>query len=164
MTAEGTFLDASAWYARLPALHAAAGALITDETGCPLLVKPNYRDHWSIPGGILEHGEPPHAGCAREVTEELGIAFTPGDLLAVDWVPPEGDRPRPFVYFVFDGGVLADARVIRLQAAELDAFRFTRPGDLHRFLPPVLTARVSGALAARSRGCPIYLPAAQPAS
>ena len=160
MTAERTFLDADAWYASLPTLHAAAGALITAESGDVLLVKPNYREYWTLPGGILEHGEPPHAGCAREVEEELGIGLTPGPLLVIDWAPPEGQRPRPFVYFVFDGGVLADTRDIRLQAAELDAFRLTRPDELPRFLPAFLTARVTAALAARATGSAIYLPTA----
>lgn len=158
MTAEGTFLDAEAWYAQLPTLHAAAGALITDDAGQVLLVKPNYREYWTLPGGILEHGEPPHVGCAREVAEETGLTVTPGDLLLIDWAPPQGVRPRPFLYFIFDGGILADARAIRLQAAELDAFRLTRPGEMPRFLPPFLVARVAGALRARDRGAPIYLP------
>ena len=160
MTAERTFLDAGAWYASLPTLFAAAGAMITDEAGDVLLVKPNYREYWTLPGGILEHGEPPHTGCAREVEEELGFALTPGPLLVVDWAPPEGQRPRPFVYFVFDGGMLADTREIRLQAAELDAFRLTRPGELARFLPPFLIARVTAALAARASGAASYLPTA----
>ncbi len=143
-------LDASAWYAQLPTLYAAAAALITDASGDVLLVKPNYRDHWTLPGGIVEHGEEPHAGCAREVAEELGLTLTPGPLLAVDFLPPEGDRPRSIVYFVFEGGVLEDTRAIRLQAEELDAFRLTRPDELGRFLPPFLTARVTAALRART--------------
>lgn len=160
MTAGSTFLDAEAWYAQLPTLYAAAGALITDDAGDVLLVKPNYRDYWSLPGGILEHGEPPHLGCEREVAEETGLTITPGELLVVDWAPPDGVRPRPFMYFVFDGGTLADPRGIRLQAAELDAFRLTRPGEMPRFLPPFMVARVSAALQARERGATVYLPTA----
>ena len=52
-------------------MFAAAAALLTSSDGRVLLVKPNYRDHWSLPGGILEHGEPPHEGCRREVEEDL---------------------------------------------------------------------------------------------
>jgi 8-oxo-dGTP diphosphatase len=68
--------EESAWYARLPTMFAAAAALFTGSDGRVLLVKPNYRDHWSLPGGILEHGEPPHEGCRREVKEELGLDIT----------------------------------------------------------------------------------------
>src|SRR6202042_1722416 len=65
--------EEAAWYAQLPTMFGAAGALFTDDAGRVLLVKPNYRDHWSLPGGILEEGEPPHEACRREVLEELGL-------------------------------------------------------------------------------------------
>ena len=80
-----TFTDADtqAWYAGLATMYGAAAALITDPSGGVLLVKPNYRDHWSLPGGVLEHGEPPHRGCAREVAEEVGLQITVGPLLVV---------------------------------------------------------------------------------
>ncbi|HZR49533.1 MAG TPA: NUDIX hydrolase [Streptosporangiaceae bacterium] len=80
------FTDAETFYAQLPTLYGAAAALFTDPAGRVLLVKPNYRDHWSLPGGILEHAEPPHDGCAREVAEEIGLVIEPETLLTVDWV------------------------------------------------------------------------------
>jgi 8-oxo-dGTP diphosphatase len=159
VTAQPAFLDDAAWYAQLPTLYGAAGALITDRAGDVLLVKPNYRDYWTLPGGVLEHGEPPHLGCAREVAEETGLAVAPGPLLVIDWAPPDGVRPRPFAHFPFDGGTLTSTRRIRLQAAELDAYRLTRPADVARFTPPFLTARISAALRARDRGSAVYLPA-----
>src|SRR5579862_6034436 len=120
----------AAWYAGLPTMFGSAAALLTDPTGRVLLVKPNYRDYWSLPGGIIEHGEPPHAGCRREVAEELGLDITPGPLLAIDWTPPAGVRPRPIVHFVFDGGELEEHAPIRLQEEELDGYRFVEPGEL----------------------------------
>ena len=72
-----TLMDAESWFASLPTMYGSAAALITDTDGPSarvLLVKPNYRAGWSLPGGILEEGEPPHVGCFREVEEELGLA------------------------------------------------------------------------------------------
>ena len=146
------------WYARLPTMFGAAAALFTNRAGQVLLVKPNYRDHWSLPGGILEHGEPPHAGCRREVTEETGVDIAPGPLLVIDWVAPEGDRPKPIVHFVFDGGVLDDEVRIRLQAEELDDYRFVDPRDLDGYLPSFMSARVSAGLRGRADGATAYLP------
>jgi 8-oxo-dGTP diphosphatase len=154
-----TFTDTKSWYAGLPTLHAAAAGLITDPAGRVLLVKPNYRDHWSLPGGILEHGEPPHAGCAREVEEETGLRITPGALLAVAWAPPNDERPRSFVFFVFDGGEVEPDVDITLQAEELDDYRFAGAGDLAAYLPPLLESRIGAALHGRATGTTVYLPA-----
>ena len=42
----------AAWFAQLPTVVAAAAALFTDQAGRVLLVKPNYRDHWSLAGAV----------------------------------------------------------------------------------------------------------------
>ena len=153
-----TFLDAANWYATYATLYGTAAARITSPPGDVLLVKPNYRDYWSLPGGILEDGEPPHDGCAREVREELGLSLPMGPLLAVAWIAPEGLRPRPLVAFVFDGGVLADQSPIVLQEEELDDFRFVPPSALAEYLPAHMAARVTAALRARGSGGAVYVP------
>jgi 8-oxo-dGTP diphosphatase len=147
-----------AWYAGLPSMFGAGAALFTDPAGRVLLVKPNYREHWTLPGGILEDGESPEDGCRREVAEEIGLDITPGPLLAIDWSPPEGLRPRPIVHFIFDGGDLDEHVPIRLQEEELDAYRFVEPGELARYLPPFMTARVSAAMDGRAAGALVYVP------
>jgi 8-oxo-dGTP diphosphatase len=152
----------AAWFAQLPTMFGAAAALFTNPAGRVLLVKPNYRDHWSLPGGILEHGEPPHVGCRREVEEELGLDMDPGPLLVIGWAGPDGVRPRPVVHFVFDGGVLADDAPVRLQESELDHYRFVDPGDLASYLPPIISARVTAALRSRAAGTTAYLPWSEP--
>jgi len=154
--------DDAAWYARLPTLFASAAALFTSPDGRVLLVKPNYRDHWSLPGGILEHGEPPHEGCRREVKEEIGLDIAPGRLLVVGWSAPDEVRPRPVVHFVFDGGALPGDVPIALQEDELDEYRFVGDGDLDGYLPPVISARVAAAVHGRRTGTTAYLPWLEP--
>ena len=152
------FIDHDTWFAQLPGVVVAAGALITDPAGRILLVKPNYRDHWTLPGGICEHGEPPHAGCAREIAEELGLGLPVGALLAVDWSQPYGQPTRPIMHFVFDGGTLGDGAGIVLQREELDEFRFTDPGQAPGYLAPYGVRRLTAALAGRASGAPVYQP------
>jgi ADP-ribose pyrophosphatase YjhB (NUDIX family) len=152
------FLDQEEWYEGLPGAVISAGALIINATGEPLLVKPNYRDYWSLPGGICEHGEAPHIGCEREVAEELGLTLGIGRLLAVDWSQPLGPDARPSMHFVFDGGMLPDGRAIVLQQEELDCWQFTPVPQLGSFLPPHTLPRVVGALEALQRGPVRYLP------
>jgi 8-oxo-dGTP diphosphatase len=135
----------------------AAGALILDEDGQVLLVEPNYKDYWEIPGGLIEVGETPSQGCAREIAEELGLTRETGRLLVVDWAPhPEwGDR----ILFIFDGGVLTQPEIdtIRLQPEELDSYVLLPPAEALDRLIPRLRRRVTAALQARAEGRTSYL-------
>ena len=151
-------VDADTWYASLPGVVIGAGGLITDTGGRVLLVKPNYRDLWSLPGGVCEHGEPPHVGCARELAEELGLDIGVGRLLVTDWSQPYGADARPIMHFVFDGGRLSDGSGIVIQESELDGFEFVDTADLPRYLPAYGLARVRGALRARASGRCVFLP------
>ncbi len=162
MAPEG-FVEPATWHAGLPGLVAAAGALIGDGAGNVLVVKPNYRDHWTLPGGICEFGEPPHVGCAREVAEEIGLELPVGPLLSVDWqlpLPVYGAAARPAVYFIFDCGRLRTRSGIRLQADELDDFQFAAEAALADLLAPFALPRVRAAIAARESGCVSYVPQA----
>jgi 8-oxo-dGTP diphosphatase len=157
MTAAG-FLDPDTWYAQLAGVVVGAGALITDPGARLLIVKPNYRDYWTLPGGVCEHGEPPHLGCAREVAEEIGLEVAVGGLLAIDWSQPYGTDARPIMHFVFDGGTLDDGTGIVLQREELDEFRFAGPSQLPGYLAPHGLARVTAAIEARAAGAAVYQP------
>jgi ADP-ribose pyrophosphatase YjhB (NUDIX family) len=149
---------ADAWYASLAGVVVAAGALITDQHGRVLLVKPNYRDYWSVPGGICEFGEAPQDGCAREVAEELGLRLVVGRLLAIDWGQPFGGNERPIMHFLFDGGQLDDDAGIVVQQAELDGYQFTPAAQWPSLLPSFGLRRVTGAVRARESGTTTYLP------
>jgi 8-oxo-dGTP diphosphatase len=155
------FVEPVTWHAGLPGVVAAAGGLIRDGAGNVLVVKPNYRDHWTLPGGICEFGEPPHAGCAREVAEEIGLDLPVGRLLSVDWqpaLPKYGVAARPAVHFIFDCGTLRTLSGIRLQADELDDYRFAAEAALGDLLAPLALPRVRAAIAARASGCVRYVP------
>lgn len=157
MSRVGGPLEPAQWYASLPSFLASASALIRDRSGSAVLVvKPNYRAWWNVPGGIMEAGEPPHVCCAREVAEELGLELELGRLLVVDWVPPNDVRKAWFGY-VFDGGVLDDPARIRLQADELEGYEFVSAPALRERLTENTADRVEAALAARASGGVAYL-------
>ncbi len=160
----GERLSDEAWYASLPTVYISAGAYITDAAGRVLLVKPNYRPHWGFPGGIVEAGEAPHEGCAREVLEETGLDLPIGRLLVVDWVPADAGRPRPSVYFLFDGGQVDDGTPITLQEEELDGHAFVTVEEGTGLLASAFAHRLPRARRARRTGRTEYLPTAGPAA
>ncbi|MFF2501956.1 NUDIX domain-containing protein [Streptomyces sp. NPDC058067] len=139
----------AAYIAGLPRVLCGAAALYLDAEGRVLLVEPNYRDGWALPGGTVESdaGESPRQGARRETAEEIGLDVALGRLLAVDWVSATAARP-PLVAYLYDGGVLDEDqfKAIRLQEEELLSWRLVERAELHRYLPGPLGRRVSAAL------------------
>ncbi len=73
--------------AGLPTKRVIAQGRLRDEQGRILLCRLTYKSEWDLPGGVVEVGEAPAAGLAREIREELGVSIEVGDLLTVNWLP-----------------------------------------------------------------------------
>ncbi|MEU6673097.1 NUDIX hydrolase [Streptomyces sp. NPDC046853] len=149
-----TTQDYATYIAGLPRIIAGAAALFRDSGGRVLLVEPNYREGWALPGGTVEsdEGETPRQGARRETAEEIGLDVELGALLAVDWVP--GAARPPLVAYLYDGGVLGDEQLksIRLQEEELLSWRLVAREDLVEYLPGELGRRVLAGLDALDAG------------
>ncbi|MEV5872879.1 NUDIX hydrolase [Streptomyces sp. NPDC052101] len=146
--------DFAAYIAGLPRVLAGAAALFRDAEGRVLLVEPNYREGWALPGGTIEsdHGETPRQGARRETLEEIGLDRELGRLLAVDWV--HGTARPPLVAYLYDGGVLTetDLKAIRLQEEELLSWRLVPREEVTGHLPGALGRRVLTALDVLTHG------------
>jgi ADP-ribose pyrophosphatase YjhB (NUDIX family) len=144
-----------------PRIPASAGALIFDSAGRLLLLKPTYKQHWTIPGGQIEaNGESPWEACLRETREECGLQLVSGHLVCVDFLRPRPNRPGG-MRFLFDCGTFADQELgkISLQEDEVSEHRFEDPADAAGFLSGPVRRRVGAAVAA---GRFIYLEDGQP--
>ncbi|MEU8674410.1 NUDIX hydrolase [Streptomyces sp. NPDC048560] len=143
-----TTTDYATYIAGLPRVLAAAASLFRDGDGRLLLVEPNYRAGWALPGGTVESdaGESPRQAARRETAEEIGLDLEPGRLLAVDWARGSG-RP-PIAAYLYDGGVLTQAQfaAIRLQEEELLSWKLVEPRGLGHHLLGTLGLRVEAAL------------------
>ncbi|MET7290735.1 NUDIX hydrolase [Streptomyces griseoloalbus] len=148
MTSTQDTQDYAAYIASLPRVLAGAAVLLRDTAGRVLIVEPNYREGWVLPGGTIESddGESPREGARRETAEEIGLDREPGRLLAVDWV--RGSTRPPVVAYLYDGGVLGedDLGAIRLQESELLSWRLVPREDLAEYLHGSLGRRVLAAL------------------
>ncbi|MFB7264445.1 NUDIX domain-containing protein, partial [Streptomyces nojiriensis] len=67
--------DYATYIASLPRVLAGAAALYRDAEGRVLLVEPNYREGWTLPGGTIEsdRDESPRTAARRESAEEIGL-------------------------------------------------------------------------------------------
>ncbi|MFF3325185.1 NUDIX domain-containing protein [Streptomyces sp. NPDC002889] len=149
-----TTSDYAAYIASLPRILAGAAALFRDTEGRVLLVEPNYRKGWALPGGTVESdlGETPRQAARRETLEEIGLDLELGALLAVDWVT--GDARPPIAAYVYDGGVLTTAQFtsIALQEEELLSWQLVAREDIPEYLMGSLGHRVLAALDALADG------------
>lgn len=169
MTAEKALYerDPEAWNAHLAEGNArqarkriSVDVLIRDEHGRVLLVDPNYKPDWDLPGGMAEPNEPLLSTARRELREELGLQISPGRLLGVEWVAPHGPWDD-LLNFIFDGGVLdSDAAAnLRLADEELQAFQFCDQQEINKRLRPYVQRRVEAALEVLNTGRAQYFEA-----
>ncbi len=139
-----------------PRIPASAGALIFDKAGRLLILKPNYKAGWTIPGGQIEEtGESPWGGCRRETFEECGLDVGRGRLVCVDFLRPRPDRPGG-VRFLFDCGPFSDEQLSRIviDHDEIDEHRFAPLAEAGSLLSGPVRRRV---LAAVGRKHCVYL-------
>jgi len=141
-----------------------ASALFLNTENEVLIVRPTYRsdEGWLIPGGTVEQGESPIEACTREVSEELGNAFSTEQLLCIEYQTEyqASQRARDAdIHFVFYGGVLSDSEIqrIELPAGELSEFRFCERAEAMKLLCPRLRKRLGFALTALERRQVIYI-------
>ncbi len=136
----------------LPAIPVSAGALIFDEAGRLLILKPTYKSGWTIPGGVMEaDGETPWEACRREVREECGVEVSHGRLACMDFRRPRPGSPGG-VRFLFDCGAVDDECLagIVVQPEEVSEYRLVALPDALPLLRGPIRRRVRAATAHRA--------------
>ncbi|MFH1405116.1 MAG: NUDIX hydrolase [Patescibacteria group bacterium] len=147
------------FYKNLPKKRMGAGALILNDKGEILIVKPVYKDHWSIAGGIVEENESPKDACIREVAEEIGITLKDPKFLCVDFYVHAQQEKGECLQFVFYGGIFGedDISKIRLDGKEISEFRFIKIEDAIPLLSINMQPRLPKCLEALQNNTAIYL-------
>jgi ADP-ribose pyrophosphatase YjhB (NUDIX family) len=135
----------------VPRIPASVGALIFDAAGRLLVLKPNYKKGWTIPGGQMDAtGETPWEACLRETLEECGLEPASGRLVCVDFRRPRPNRPGG-MRFLFDCGSMTDEQLsaIRLQAEEIDEHRLAELDEALALLSGPIRRRVAAGVGAK---------------
>lgn len=135
----------------VPRIPASASAMMFDVDGRLLVLKPNYKKGWTIPGGQIEpDGESPWEACRREIREECGLEVAQGRLVCVDFLRPKPNRPGG-VRFLFDCGTFTDRQLsaIRVQDGEIDEHRFVGLPEAIAMLSGPVRRRVAAGVGAK---------------
>lgn len=141
------------FYAGLPRKLCGAGMIITRGQGTDtpeiLIVKPSYKDGWSLPGGAVNKNESPRDGAIREMIEEIGDCADVGSLVSIEY-EPRNEVHSDMVHYLFmatikpgidpkpDGVEIIDARWIAIS-------------NMDSYIPHGLAACVRGGLTAAQK-------------
>ena len=137
------------YHRMLPKKQVGTAVLFFNSDDQLLILKPDYKDSWLVPGGSCDQGESPLHCAIRETKEEIGLNIPGLRLLGVLHSQGKGfySDSLKFVYF---GGKLTHKQClgIRLQKEELTEYLFKEPAlavsllssSLQRSVPRCLEA------------------------
>lgn len=143
-------------YTTLPRKRVHVAVLVFNKNNELLILKPTYKDNWSLPGGVVEKDESPQAACARELNEETGLSVDNPVFLAVQYLTDSerGDA----LFFMFDGGV-TDESIMRTQFVaneEIQEWKFVPVTQVADFVTEGIMTRIQAGLSAKESSSAIY--------
>lgn len=115
----------------MQALHKRASSstlLLENSAGELLIVKANYKKHWTVPGGVIGERETPLHAAVRETYEEVGVQINPADVEFVAVINRSGPVFDTY-QFVFKAALPENA-TIHLQSDEIDDYTFVTKAQL----------------------------------
>lgn len=117
------------YYKNLPKKRMGAGMILFNKNNEILIVKPCYKDHWSIPGGSVDENESPKEACVRETKEEINIAIDDLKFLCIAYYANEFDPIKgESLQFMFYGGIINNEQIskIKLADGEISEYKFLK--------------------------------------
>jgi 8-oxo-dGTP pyrophosphatase MutT (NUDIX family) len=142
----------------LPKKLVGTAVLFFNTKGELLIVKPNYKDGWLVPGGSADEDESPLQCAIREMKEEIGLNLFDLKLVGVYYGYKKGIHTDS-LKFIFYGGVLTIDQIkqIKLQVEELEEYKFVSPEDAVPLLSQSLQKSVPACLRAINNKTVAYI-------
>jgi len=125
------------WQATLPKKKVAVKIIIRSDKGNILLVKPDYKDTWQLPGGGVEEYEDPKVAAVRELEEETGIKVEASGLQLVDSIF-KSEEDYLFLLFRCVSLYSEDADY-SVEDEEIEGYKFVDPTEVAGLLPGYYT-------------------------
>lgn len=146
----------------LPRKRMASGVILFNEAGEILLVKPTYKDHWSVPGGVIDQDESPRDAALREVKEETSLDLKSMRFLCLDYMSPQESgysTKDENIQFIFYGGILTadDIKIIKVPENEISEYKFVTREAAIELVGEKLSHRLKPCFKALDLGLSVYL-------
>lgn len=147
------------YYENLPKKRMGTGALIFNKKDELLILKPTYKDHWTIPGGVVDKDESPRQACVREIKEEIGLDIKDLRFLCVDYYKNRNDEKGESLQFLFYGGELSKDKIknIKIPAEEISDYKFIKVEEAALLVSDCLGRRLPKCVEAIKNNAGFYL-------
>ena len=120
------------WLASVPKKKVDVKVIFRSTEGNVLLVKPDYKDTWQMPGGGVEAYEDPRLAAVREAKEEAGLEINPRDLKLIDYILQEKDDII-FLVFQYEKPLNEDSEY-KAEDKEIEEYKFVPIVDVANHL------------------------------
>jgi 8-oxo-dGTP pyrophosphatase MutT (NUDIX family) len=125
------------WQANLPKKKVAVKVILKSDKGNILLVKPDYKDTWQMPGGGVEESEDPKMAAVRETEEETGVRVKINDIRLVDSI---FKAKEDYLFLLFEcKKLLPEDADYSVQDEEIEEYKFLHPTEVADLLPDYYT-------------------------
>lgn len=111
------------FYKSLPRKRMGSGVIIQNAKKEMLVLKTSYKEHWEIPGGVVEENESPKQTAEREVLEEIGLTINISACLVTHYRSARDEQDENFM-FVFDGGIIDEKTKLKIDNKEIVETKF----------------------------------------
>lgn len=144
--------------ALLPKKQVGVAVLLFNSKNELLIVKPDYREGWLVPGGVTDEDESPLHSAIRETKEEIGLDITDLRLVGVHYRHKKGVF-MDSLKFIYSGGTLTEEQILQitLQTSELEEWKFSPPEEALTLLTSGLEKSVPTCLDAIKNNSVAYI-------
>lgn len=121
------------WQDNLPKKKVAVKVILKSDKGNALLVKPDYKDTWQMPGGGVDEFEDPRLAAVRETEEETGIRIEASELRLVDSIFKAKDD---YLFLLFEcTRTFSEDADYSVEDEEIEEYKFIHPIEVASLLP-----------------------------
>lgn len=142
----------------LPKKQVGTAVLFFNTNNELLIVKPDYKNNWIVPGGSTDEDESPLSSAIREVREEIALNISTLKLVGIYYGQAKGVYSDS-LKFIFYGGILNDSKIrqIKLQGDEITEFKFVNTDKAIPLLSNSLQESVPQCLEAIRNNTTVYI-------
>ena len=122
--------DSARYLLSLNGRPSSAAVIVEDSQEKAIVVKANYKDYWTFPGGMIDAHETPKVAALREVAEEIGLIIKPENIV-FRWVAARHSEIVDTYQFIF-ASALEPGMIdhIVLQTSEIDEWRLVSKDEV----------------------------------